>query len=108
MHIVIFENFVKSMTSCLSKLKVTPRFCFAFKIHDNVTATNACTEMKVIIYYNKSENIRQALATDAGCTKIVAAFYFCKIKADTGLEMSENYSMKILSNAQKMDWIISF
>jgi hypothetical protein len=40
LHIVIFENFVKSMTSCLSKLKVTPSFCFAFKIHDDVTATN--------------------------------------------------------------------
>jgi hypothetical protein len=40
LHIVIFENFVKSMTSCLSKLKVTPSFCFAFKIHDNVTATS--------------------------------------------------------------------
>ena len=40
LHIVIFENFVKSMTSCLSKLKVTPSFCFAFKIHDDVTTTN--------------------------------------------------------------------
>ena len=64
--------------------------------------------MKVIIYYDKSENIRQALATDASCTEMVTAFYFCKIKADTGLEMSENYSMKILSTAQKMDLIISF
>ena len=40
LHIVIFENFVKSMTSCLSQLKVTHSFCFAFKIPDNVTATN--------------------------------------------------------------------
>ena len=39
LHIVIFEIFVKSMTSCLSKLKVTPSFCFAFKIPDNVTAS---------------------------------------------------------------------
>jgi hypothetical protein len=39
LHIVIFENFVKSMTSCLSKLKVTPIFCFAFKIPDDPTAT---------------------------------------------------------------------
>ena len=39
LHIVIFENFVKSMTSCLSKLKVTPSFCFAFKIPDDVTAS---------------------------------------------------------------------
>ena len=28
------------MTSCLSKLKVTPNFCFPFKIPDNPTATN--------------------------------------------------------------------
>merc|ERR1711997_569714 len=39
LHIVIFENFVKSITSCLSKLKVTPSFCFAFKIPDNLTAS---------------------------------------------------------------------
>ena len=31
LHIVIFENFVKSMTFCLSKLIVTPSFCLAFK-----------------------------------------------------------------------------
>ena len=31
LHIVIFENFVKSMTSCLSKLKVTPKFCIPFQ-----------------------------------------------------------------------------
>jgi hypothetical protein len=40
LHIVIFENLVKSMTSCLSKLKVTPSFCFPFKIPDDPTATN--------------------------------------------------------------------
>ena len=28
LHMVIFENFVKSMTSCLLKLKITPSFCF--------------------------------------------------------------------------------
>ena len=35
-----FENFVKSMTFCLPKLKVTPSFCFAFKIPDDMTVTN--------------------------------------------------------------------
>ena len=39
LHIVIFESFIQSKTSCLSKLKVTPSFCFAFKIPDNPTAT---------------------------------------------------------------------
>ena len=36
---VSFENFVKSMQPSLSELKVTPSFCFAFKIPDDVTAT---------------------------------------------------------------------
>ena len=40
LHIVIFENFVKSITSCLSKLKVTPSFCFTFKIPDDPTASS--------------------------------------------------------------------
>ena len=35
-----FENFVKSVTFCLSKLKVTPSFCFAFKIPNDPTTTN--------------------------------------------------------------------
>jgi hypothetical protein len=49
LHIVIFENFVKSMTSCLSKLKVTPSCCFPFKIPDHPTATN--------IYYEKTPQL---------------------------------------------------
>ena len=36
---VSFEIFVKSMTPSLLELKVTPSFCFAFKMPDNVTAT---------------------------------------------------------------------
>ena len=32
-------NFLKSMTSCLSELKVSPSFCFPFKIPDEPTAT---------------------------------------------------------------------
>ena len=36
---VSFEIFVKSMPPSLSDLKVTPSFCFAFKIPDNPTAT---------------------------------------------------------------------
>ena len=39
LNIVIFENFVKSMKSCLLKLKVTPSFGFAFKIPDDPTTT---------------------------------------------------------------------
>ena len=40
LHIVIFENFIKSMTSCLSQLRFKPNFCFTFKIPDNPTASN--------------------------------------------------------------------
>ena len=50
LHIVIFEIFVKSMTSCLLKLKVTPSFCFAFKIPDDVTAPNGYV-LYFYIYY---------------------------------------------------------
>ena len=38
-----FENFVKSMPPSLSEWKVTPSFCFAFKIPDDVTASNIYT-----------------------------------------------------------------
>ena len=37
---VSFENFIKSMPPSLSELKVTPSFCFPFKIPDDPTATN--------------------------------------------------------------------
>jgi hypothetical protein len=58
LHIVIFENFVKSMTSCLSKLKVTPSFCFAFKIHDDVTTTNNH------VFSSPSGNCEQAVSLE--------------------------------------------
>ena len=37
---VSFEIFVKSMPPSLSELKITPSFCFPFKIPDDPTATN--------------------------------------------------------------------
>ena len=37
---VSFEIFVKSMPPTLSELKVTPNFCFPFKIPDDPTAIN--------------------------------------------------------------------
>ena len=36
---VSLENFVKSMPPSLSESKVTPSFCFPFKIPDDPTAT---------------------------------------------------------------------
>ena len=38
-HMVSFENFVKLVLPSLSELKVTPIFCFAFKIPDDVSAS---------------------------------------------------------------------
>ena len=40
LHMVSFENFVKSLPPSLSELKVKPIFCFPIKIHDNPTASN--------------------------------------------------------------------
>ena len=40
------ENFVKSMPPSLSELKVTPSFCFPFKIPDDPTATNTYSASK--------------------------------------------------------------
>ena len=37
---VSFEIFVKAMPPSLLELKVLPSFCFAFKIPDNVAASN--------------------------------------------------------------------
>ena len=37
---VSFEIFVKAMPPSLSELKFLPSFCFAFKIPDNVAASN--------------------------------------------------------------------
>ena len=39
LHMVSFETFVKSMPPSLSELKVTPSFCFPFKIPDDPTET---------------------------------------------------------------------
>ena len=39
---VSFEIFVKSMTPSLLESKVTPSFCFTFKIPDDVTAIYIC------------------------------------------------------------------
>ena len=40
---VSFEIFVKAMPPSLSELKVLPSFCFAFKIPDDVAASNLHT-----------------------------------------------------------------
>ena len=53
---VSFEIFVKAMPPSLSELKVLPSFCFAFKIPDNVAASN--------IYLYQGQKIAKVLLTN--------------------------------------------
>ena len=53
---VSFENFVKSMPPSLSELKVTPSFCFPFKIPDDPTA--------LLFILGSCETIRYLLAEE--------------------------------------------
>ena len=46
---VSFEIFVKSMPPSLSELKVTPSFCFPFKIPDDPTATNVYLDCSAVV-----------------------------------------------------------
>ena len=52
LHMLSFENFVKSMPPSLSELKVTPSFCFAFKIPDDVTASNRYIKSNLVPFKN--------------------------------------------------------
>ena len=47
-------SFEKSMPPSLSELKVTPSFCFAFKIPDNVAASNIYGQNTQLIFFLKS------------------------------------------------------
>ena len=47
---VSFENFVKSMLPSLLELKVTPSFCFAFKIPDNRAASNIYMAVFILLW----------------------------------------------------------
>ena len=49
---VSFEIFVKSMPPSLSELKVLPSFCFAFKIPDDVAASNPYVHQKCSLERN--------------------------------------------------------
>ena len=57
---VSFENFVKSMPPSLSELKVTPSFCFPFKIYDDPTASN----MYVVLKIHNQTSLMESLAND--------------------------------------------
>ena len=50
LHMLSFENFVKSMPPSLSELKVPPSFCFAFKIPDDVAASTVYPAKQFLFY----------------------------------------------------------
>ena len=52
---VSFEIFVKAMLPSLSELKVLPSFCFAFKIPDDVAASNIDHRNEFLILSKKQE-----------------------------------------------------
>ena len=52
---VSFEIFVKAMLPSLSELKVLPSFCFAFKIPDNVAASNKYVKFGLFEKHTKFE-----------------------------------------------------
>ena len=49
MQMVSFENFVKLASPSLSELKVTPSFCFPFKIRDDPTASNIQSNVEITL-----------------------------------------------------------
>ena len=59
-----FENFVKSMPPSLSEWKVTPSFCFAFKIPDDVTASS---KYVVIEWVEKVQNYADVIDMNEYC-----------------------------------------
>ena len=51
---VSFEIFVKAMPPSLSELKVLPSFCFAFKIPDDVVASNIYEEKVLTEHFSSN------------------------------------------------------
>ena len=67
---VSFEIFVKSMLPSFSELKVTPSFCFTFKIPDDMAVTTYLTQIKSFYFL-----IQPLLETRAKkCTKFLWFF----------------------------------
>ena len=68
---VSFENFVKSMPPSLSELKVTPSFCFPFKIPDDPTATIIYCERIITLLCPFSYLISKTIVQFCGVVSIV-------------------------------------
>ena len=97
LHIVIFENFVKSMTSCLLKLKVTPSFCLLSK---SLTTRPHLTNIKQF----SCTAVVHDLARFA-CTYRVHQFHHVKMGFLNWLWYIER-NMKVFSvKAPPMNWV---
>ena len=80
--IVIFKNLVKSMM----KLKVTPSFCFAFKIPDNVTAS------KIYIFFLLQFLVAEAFLFDNMIYVLILSYVHLATSKDTKhLQWFEGY-----------------
>ena len=85
---VSIENFVKSMPPSLSELKVTPSFCFPFKIPDDLTATSSQDHFRAKIIFEKGNAICKENFTGS------RYFYYNFFKLPFGKVMS--YDVNIL------------
>ena len=107
LQIFNFENFLKSMTSCLFELKVTPSFCFAFKIPDNVTATiRYNSEALHIVNF---ENFLKSMTSCLSELKVTPSFCFpFKIPDDpTATTIYCNRILFITSRYSTNGWLSS-
>ena len=59
---VSFEKKLKSMTPSLLELKITPSFCFAFKIPDDVTATTL--DIRIVSAFTLMRTFQTMLPTN--------------------------------------------
>ena len=94
---VSFEIFVKSMPPSLSELKVTPSFCFAFKIPDDPTTTS--TYNKTTFFPEGKDGDVKIDDISAKTMKLLLIFIYKDILAKSGL-ISECYSLWLKSPKQ--------
>ena len=70
LHMVSFENFVKSLPPSLSELKVKPIFWFSIKIRDDPTASSTYA---LLFYFRKRPSEQHAFAfpMDVGALSVL-------------------------------------
>ena len=89
------------MTSCLSKLKVTPSFCFAFKIPDDPTATS-CYHNNIVLFVSDGSMLRTCASIGVDDCETANGVTYCYCKN----ELCNNPSKK-LSNPNPGSGLLS-